>query len=79
MWKTCLFFLIQSPLYKFVLEQKVEYFCSTHDNIDFEELKLTFCFQIVQLNLSGLAKCTISGQQTSAGRQGLYTGSNKSR
>ncbi|OEL27696.1 Carbon catabolite repressor protein 4-like protein 6 [Dichanthelium oligosanthes] len=43
----------KSPLYDFVLEQK--------------------------LNLSGLAKNTISGQQTSGSSQGLYTGPNISR
>ncbi|KAF8676063.1 hypothetical protein HU200_047568 [Digitaria exilis] len=43
----------KSPLYNFVLEQK--------------------------LNLSGLAKNTISGQQTSGSSQGLYTGPNISR
>ncbi|KAL5221808.1 hypothetical protein ABZP36_026521 [Zizania latifolia] len=42
----------KSPLYNFILEQK--------------------------LNLSGLAKSTISGQQTNSS-QGLYTGSNTSR
>ncbi|EES03263.1 carbon catabolite repressor protein 4 homolog 6 [Sorghum bicolor] len=43
----------KSPLYKFMLEQK--------------------------LNLSGLAKNTISGQQTGGSSQGLYTGPNISR